>query len=95
MKKQKKQEALLPSEVVLYPLITEKAVNMIEAENKICFVVNSKATKSEIKKSVEKMYSVKVDSVKTLNDLKGKKKAFVKLNKQFKADELATRLGVL
>jgi ribosomal protein uL23 len=84
-----------PADVLLFPLITEKAVNMIEAENKICFVVNKKAGKKDVKNAVETLYNVKVDSVKTLNDLKGRKKAIVKINKKFKADELATKLGVL
>ena len=35
--------------IVLYPLITEKAVGMIDAENKLCFVVSKKATKEEIR----------------------------------------------
>lgn len=83
------------TEVLLFPLISEKAVNMIETENKICFIANKLATKTEIKKSVETLYNVKVDSVKTINDLKGRKKAIVKINKKFKADELATKLGVL
>ncbi|MDD5148210.1 MAG: 50S ribosomal protein L23 [Candidatus ainarchaeum sp.] len=89
------EEKLPAIEVLLYPLITEKAVNMIESENKICFVVEKTANKSDVKKAVEMLYNVKVDSVKTLNDLKGRKKAIVKINKKFKADELATKLGVL
>lgn len=82
-------------EVIMYPLITEKAVNMIEAENKICFIVNKKAEKKQVKEAVETLYKVKVDSVKTINDMKGRKKAIVRINKAFKADELATKLGVI
>ncbi len=82
-------------EVILFPLITEKAVNMIEAENKLCFIVAKDATKPEVKKAVEESYAIKVDSVKVLNDRKGRKKAIVKVNKQFKANEIATKLGVI
>lgn len=82
-------------EVILFPLISEKAVNMIEAENKLCFVVNKKATKTDVKKAVEEAYAIKVDSVNVLLDRKGRKKAIVKVNKQFKADEIATKLGVI
>lgn len=81
--------------VILFPLITEKAVNMIEAENKLCFIVSKKSTKSDVKRSVEKAYAIKVDSVKVLNDRKGRKKAIVKVNKAFKADDVATKLGVI
>lgn len=82
-------------EVILYPLITEKAVNMIEPENKLCFVVSKKATKADVKRAVEETYAIKVDSVRVLNDLKGRKKAIVRVNKAFKADEVATKLGVI
>ena len=82
-------------EVVLFPLITEKAVDMIEAENKLCFVVGKHVTKSNVKSAVEEEFGIKVDSVKVLNDRKGRKKAIVKVNKQFKADDIATKLGVI
>ncbi len=82
-------------EVILFPLITEKTVNMIEAENKLCFVVSNKATKADVKRAVEEAYAIKVDSVNVLFDRKGRKKAIVKVNKQFKADDIATKLGVI
>jgi len=82
-------------DIVLFPLITEKAVNMIEAENKLCFVVSKNASKREIKEAIEKKHSIKVDSIRVLNDRKGRKKAIVKVNKAFKADEIATKLGVI
>jgi len=82
-------------EVLLFPLITEKAVGMIESDNKLCFIVNKRATKPLVKKAIESTYAIKVDSVKVLNDRKGRKKAIVKVNKKFKADEVATKLGVI
>ena len=82
-------------EVVLYPLVTEKAVNMIEAENKITFIVNDNATKPEVKKILEEAYGIKVNRVNMLRDMKGRKKAIVQIDKKFKAGELATKLGVL
>jgi len=81
--------------VIIYPLITEKAINMIESENKLCFIVNRKVGKNEVRKAVEGNYKVKVDNVRILNDRKGRKKAIVKINNKFKADEIATKLGVL
>lgn len=82
-------------EVVLYPLMTEKAVNMIESENKLVFVVNKIAGKTDVKRAVEELYGVKVDHVNIVNDMKGKKKAIVKINKKFKANDVAIKLGVL
>ena len=89
------KKALKEHEIILYPLISEKAVNMIERENKMCFVVNSKATKQDVKNMVEKQHKVKVDNVKIINDRRGRKKAMVKINKEFKADAIATKLGVV
>lgn len=82
-------------EVVLYPLVTEKSVNMIEAENKITFIVNDNATKPEVKKVLQEAYGIKVTKINVIRDMKGRKKAIVQLDKKFKASELATKLGVL
>jgi large subunit ribosomal protein L23 len=82
-------------EVLLYPLVTEKAVNMIEAENKITFVVNDNTNKTEIKKVLQEAYGVKVEKINVIRDMKGRKKAIIRLDKKFKASELATKLGVL
>jgi len=82
-------------EVIEYPLITEKAVNMIEAENKLTFVVNKKARKQDVKRAVEALYGVRVDKVNILKDTKSRKRAIVLINKDYKADDIATRLGVL
>ncbi|MBI4045083.1 MAG: 50S ribosomal protein L23 [Candidatus Diapherotrites archaeon] len=88
-------EALEAYKIVLHPMITEKAINLIESENKLVFVVKKNANKGEIRKAVEGLYGIKVDSVNIVNDSKSRKKAFVKISTQFNAGEIATRLGVL
>lgn len=90
-----KTATLHDMEVILHPLVTEKAVNMIEAENKLTFIVNDNTSKTEIKKVLEEAYGIKVVKVNVIRDMKGRKKAIVKLDKKFKASELATKLGVL
>ncbi|MBU2100074.1 50S ribosomal protein L23, partial [Candidatus Micrarchaeota archaeon] len=70
-------------------------VNMIETENKICFIVNEKANKKKVKDIIEKLYKVKVENVKILRDRKGRKKAIVKFGKEVKAGDIAIKLGVL
>ena len=80
---------------ILHPLMTEKAIQLIEKENKIVFIVDKKATKPEIKHEIEKLYGVKVDSVNTMVDRKGRKKAYVKLSKETPATELATKLNII
>ncbi|MBI4052594.1 MAG: 50S ribosomal protein L23 [Candidatus Diapherotrites archaeon] len=89
------EQGLKDFEIVLYPLITEKAVGMIETQNKLSFIVSRKATKQSVKKAVQELYGIKVGAIRIINDLKGRKKAIVKVNKEFKADEIATKMGVI
>ena len=81
--------------MLLYPLVTEKTVGMIERENKIVFIVDRKANKKQIKDAFEKLFGVKVEKVNTLITRDGKKKAFIKLEKEFKASDVAVKLGIL
>lgn len=55
------------------PLLTEKGSLLKEKNNVILFKVSKTANKIEIKKAVEGILKVKVDSVRTIN-CKGKKK---------------------
>jgi len=48
------------------PIITEKSSLLMDSVNQYTFLVNKKATKTEIKKAVEKLYEVKVVSVNTM-----------------------------
>ncbi|MEM5816051.1 MAG: 50S ribosomal protein L23 [Candidatus Aenigmatarchaeota archaeon] len=84
-----------PYKILLYPLVTEKAVGLIEKENKIVFIVSRKANKKQIKEAFEKLFEVKVEKVNTLITKDGKKKAFIKLKPEFKASDIAVRLGIL
>ncbi len=82
-------------QILLYPLVSEKAVDKIESENKITYIVDKRATKKEIKEEFEKMFNVKVEKVNVINDMKGRKKAMIKLTKEFKASDIAMKLGIL
>jgi len=86
---------LKPHEILKYPLMTEKAVNLIERENKITFIVDRRASKHDIARAVEQLYGVEVEKVWTLITPKGEKKAMVKLKKGYDATDLAIRLGIL
>jgi len=61
-------------DVILSPVITEKATNASE-HNKVIFKVAPHATKPQIKEAVEKLFDVKVKSVNTLHR-RGKWKIF-------------------
>ena len=77
-----------PWSIINHPLLTEKGIGKIEAENKLIIIVNRKSNKKQMKWAVEKLLEVKVDDVNTLIDEKGRKKAFVKLNKEFNASDI-------
>jgi len=83
------------SEVILYPVMTEVASRILEAENKLVFVVSLKASRADIKRAVEELYEVRVEKVTVSVTPKGEKKAFVKLHPDFKAADVAVRLGIL
>ncbi|HYQ57008.1 MAG TPA: 50S ribosomal protein L23 [Draconibacterium sp.] len=53
-------------EILVKPLVTEKMTDQSERFNRYGFVVNRKASKPEIKKAVEDLYNVKVESVNTM-----------------------------
>ena len=91
-----KNMARIESElVVVYPMMSEDTVKLIESENKITFIVNDKATKHDVKRAVEELYEVRVSRVSTLTTPEGKKKAYVKLGPESKASDLAVKLGIL
>ena len=58
---------LEPYQVILRPLITEKATHLSERHNAYTFEVNHKANKTEIKEAVEILFNVKVADVRTQN----------------------------
>ena len=83
-----------PYKVIVKPVVTEKAVAMIENENKLTFIVDKRATKQDIKRAVEAMFDVKVEKVNVLITLRGEKKAYVKLKPEYSASEVAARIGL-
>lgn len=89
-------------QVLLSPLITEKAEGRKEAERTLCFRVRPDATKTDIRNAVQHIFKVRVESVRTANfpgklRRRGKfagyrpdwKKAYVKLKEGEKMIEYA------
>jgi large subunit ribosomal protein L23 len=85
------QDAL---KIVHRPYVTEKTFALIERENKICFLVDTKASKRKIKSAIETLYQVKVLSVNTAITIVGKK-AFVRFAPESQASDLASKLGLV
>ncbi len=53
--------------IIIRPLVTEQGMHFAEAKSAYCFEVNSRANKTQIRNAVERIYSVKVDKVRTAN----------------------------
>lgn len=81
------------SEILLYPVITEKASLQAERENGLQFAVDRRATRTRIRREVERRYGVTVVKVRTLIDTDGRKRAIVRLSSEDKAEELLAKIG--
>ena len=84
-----------PWKILKYPHMTEKSIALVERENKLVFIVEKNADKKQIKEAFEKVFEVKVDKINTEITLKGDKKAFIKLKPEFKAGDVAIKLGII
>ena len=62
-------------DVIIEPVVSEKAYDAIDFLNKYTFIVDKRATKTQIKHAVEEIFEVKVASVNTLNR-KGKSRRY-------------------
>ena len=65
------------AQVLVAPIVSEKATSAAEKHNQVLFKVLRDATKPEIKAAVELMFKVEVESVSTVTQ-KGKVKRFGK-----------------
>ena len=71
----KKFDASRLAQVLVEPIVSEKATRVAEKHNQVLFKVLRDATKPEIKAAVELMFKVEVDAVRTVNQ-RGKEKRF-------------------
>lgn len=56
----------MAKDILIKPIISEKAETLSESLGQYSFVVNKKANKIEIQKAIESLYNVNVASVNTL-----------------------------
>ena len=80
--------------VIEHPLVTEKAMDQMDFENTLEFIVHIDAAKPEIRDEVEERFDVGVERVNTMITMKGTKKAMVKLDEESDAQDVASRIGV-
>ena len=90
---------LEPYQVILRPLITEKATHLSERHNAYTFEVNPLSSKTEVKQAIEELFDVKVAGVRTQNRrgkprryrikvgrMRNWKKAIVSLHEEYRID---------
>lgn len=86
-------------DIIKSPVLTEKATDLKELRNQICFKVDDRANKRQVATAIEKVFGVKVTGVRILNTPKkpkslgkqsgsrgGYKKAFITLKTGDKID---------
>jgi large subunit ribosomal protein L23 len=81
--------------VLKYPFVTEKAMMLLESQNKLQFLVEREATKNQIAKEIEKSFGQEVKSVRTVMTTKGQKKAVISFKNDKAAEEVLSRLGIM
>ncbi|GAG35106.1 MAG: 50S ribosomal protein L23 [Candidatus Aminicenantes bacterium] len=62
-----------PYKIIVRPVITEKSTWLKEKNREVCFEVDPRANKSEIKKAAEQLFKIKVERVRIQNK-RGKKR---------------------
>lgn len=81
--------------IIKFPLTTEAAMKKIEDNNTLVFIVHTRANKYHIKSSVKKLYDIDVAKVNTLIRPDGKKKAYVRLTRDYDALDVANKIGII
>jgi large subunit ribosomal protein L23 len=82
-----------PFDVILYPYVTEKTMNLMENLNRLEFLVKRSSTKPEIKKAFENLFEVKVEKINT-RILKDGKHAIITLTSEYSAEDIGMRIGI-
>ena len=82
------------SSIIEHPLVTEKAMDEMDFDNKIQFIVDIDANKAEITDAIESRYDVTITKVNTQITARGEKKAVVQLSADDDTQEIASRIGV-
>lgn len=81
--------------IIKYPLTTESAMKKIEDHNTLVFIVDTRANKKQIKDAVSRLYDIQSKKINTLIRPDGQKKAFVRLQPDYDALDVANRIGVI
>jgi large subunit ribosomal protein L23 len=81
-------------DVIDHPHVTEKAMDLMEFDNTLQFVVSLSADKGDIEDAIEDSYGEEVASVNTQITMDGEKKATVRFAEDDAAENIMSRIGV-
>ncbi|MHC1624799.1 MAG: 50S ribosomal protein L23 [Methermicoccaceae archaeon] len=82
------------SSIIKHPLVSEKAMMLLEQQGTLQIIVDIRANKSDIKRAVESLYGFEVSRVNTMITSDGNKKAILSFIQADAAHEIASRMGV-
>ena len=82
-------------DVIDHPHVTEKAMDLMEFDNTLQFVVSLSADKNDIVDAIEDSYDEEVASVNTQITMDGEKKATVRFAEEDAAEDVMSRIGVV
>merc|ERR1719316_365140 len=82
-------------QILKYPLTTESAMKKIEENNTLVFVVDTRASKLQIKEAIRKMYDIDTQKINSLIRPDGQKKAYVRLTQDYDALDVANKIGII
>ena len=81
-------------DVIEHPHVTEKAMDLMEFDNTLQFVVALSADKGDIGDAIEERYGETVERVNTQITMDGEKKATVRFAEDDAAESIMSRIGV-
>ena len=82
------------SSILQHPLVTEKAMDEMDFDNKLQFITHIDANKPAIRTEIEERYDVTVIDINTQITPDAQKKATITLSDEDDATEIASRIGV-
>ena len=78
-----------------HPIVTEKAMFILENVNQLSFLVEKEDRKEDIKAAIEKTFGKKIAAINTMMTTKGTKKAIITFEESNAAEEILSQLGIV
>ena len=79
----------------VHPIVTEKAMVLLENVNQLSFIVEKEDRKEDIRAYIESTFGKKVAAINTMMTTKGTKKAVITFEESNAAEEILSQLGIV